>query len=179
MANHAQLEALFQQHGFHDFRWIDPSDIVVAEWVRMKCAYGCDSYGRRASCPPNLPSVAECREFIREYETAAVFHLAKAVDKPEDRWPWGRDVGRELMRLERAVFLADYPKAFLLLPAPCSLCETCAGVRAECKHPKLARPTPEGMAIDVFTTVRSIGYPIQVLSDYTQTMNRYAFLLVE
>lgn len=179
MADRAQLEAQFHKHGLHDFRWIDPAEIVVAEWVRMKCAYGCDSFGRRASCPPNLPSVAECRQFIREYTMTAVFHFAKAVDKPEDRWPWGREVGRVLMGLERAVFLAGYPKAFLLLATPCSLCGTCASVRAECKHPKLARPTPEGMAIDVFTTVHKIGLPIEVLSDYTQTMNRYAFLFVE
>ena len=31
----------------------------------------------------------------------------------------------------------------------------------------------------VFATVRQFGFPIQVLSDYTQAMNRYAFLLVE
>jgi hypothetical protein len=35
------------------------------------------------------------------------------------------------------------------------------------------------MAVDVFSTVRSMGYPIEVLSDYRQTMNRYAFLLIE
>jgi hypothetical protein len=35
------------------------------------------------------------------------------------------------------------------------------------------------MAMDVFATVRKIGYPIQVLSDYSQEMNRYAFLLIE
>ena len=35
------------------------------------------------------------------------------------------------------------------------------------------------MAIDVFATVRKIGYPIEVLFDYSQAMNRYAFLLIE
>jgi hypothetical protein len=35
------------------------------------------------------------------------------------------------------------------------------------------------MAVDVFSTVRKVGYSIQVLADYAQTMNRYAFLLVE
>ena len=43
----------------------------------------------------------------------------------------------------------------------------------------LARPTPEALAVDVYSTVRAIGYPIQVLSDYTQEMNRYALLLIE
>jgi hypothetical protein len=35
------------------------------------------------------------------------------------------------------------------------------------------------MAVDVFSTVRQIGYPIEVLADYCQAMNRYAFLLIE
>jgi hypothetical protein len=43
----------------------------------------------------------------------------------------------------------------------------------------MARPTPESMAVDVFATVRKIGYPIDVLYDTSQEMNRYAFLLVE
>jgi predicted metal-binding protein len=51
--------------------------------------------------------------------------------------------------------------------------------REDCKNPRLMRPSPEGMAVDVFATVRQFGFPIQVLSDYTQAMNRYAFLLVE
>jgi hypothetical protein len=35
------------------------------------------------------------------------------------------------------------------------------------------------MAVDVFSTVRGYGYPIEVLADYSQAMNRYAFLLIE
>jgi hypothetical protein len=35
------------------------------------------------------------------------------------------------------------------------------------------------MAMDVFRTVRRYGFPIEVLSDYAQPMNRYALLLIE
>jgi len=35
------------------------------------------------------------------------------------------------------------------------------------------------MAVDVFSTARRCGYPIQVLTDYDQPMNRYALLLIE
>jgi hypothetical protein len=31
----------------------------------------------------------------------------------------------------------------------------------------------------VFSTVKQYGYPIEVLSEYFQTMKRYAFLLIE
>ena len=34
------------------------------------------------------------------------------------------------------------------------------------------------MTVDVFTTVRGVGYPIEVLFEYDQEMNRYAFLMV-
>jgi len=173
------FEVLFRSHGYDDFRWLDPRNIVVAQWVRMKCAFGCGEYGKCAACPPNTPSVPECERFFREYTRAAVFRFAKTVARPEDRRAWSRGVNRKLLDLERTVFLAGYPKAFLLFMDSCHLCDECAPTRAQCRHPKLARPAPEAMAVDVFTTVRACDYPIEVLSDYAQEMNRYALLLIE
>jgi predicted metal-binding protein len=43
----------------------------------------------------------------------------------------------------------------------------------------MARPCPEALAVDVFSTVRRAGFPIEVLTEYNQEMNRYALLLVE
>ena len=51
------LETLFSDHKFSDFKWIDPKEIVVAQWVRMKCMFGCSEYGQNTSCPPNVPSL--------------------------------------------------------------------------------------------------------------------------
>jgi len=179
MNHHAELEALFAQHGYTDFRWIKPEDIVVSQWVRMKCTFGCGEYGRNATCPPNVPSVSECRRFFDEYSAAMIFHFERKVEKPEDRHAWSRGVNQELVKLERAVFVAGYQKAFLLYMDSCCICTECPGKREECKNPRSARPSPESMAIDVFSTVRQYGYPIGVLSDYSQAMNRYAFLLIE
>jgi predicted metal-binding protein len=89
------LEGLIVQHGYADFKWIKPENIVVSQWVRMKYMYGCP------------------------------------------------------------------------------------GKRTEYKSAKLARPSPESLAVDVYSTVRQCGFPIQVLTNYSQTMNRYAFLLLE
>ena len=179
MNHHAELEALFAQHGYTDFRWIKPEDIVVSQWVRMKCTFGCGEYGKNATCPPNVPSVSECRRFFDEYSAAVIFHFEKKVEKPEDRHAWSKGVNQELVKLERAVFVAGYQKAFLLYMDSCCICTECPGKREECKNPRSARPSPESMAIDVFSTVRQYGYPIGVLSDYSQAMNRYAFLLIE
>jgi predicted metal-binding protein len=173
------LEGLFREHGFADFRWIDPKDIILGEWVRMKCLYGCVEYGRTATCPPNAPAVEACERFFREYDRAVVFHFEKKVDRPEDRHAWSRKINIDLLKLEREVFMAGFFKAFLLYMDSCNICLECSGNRAGCKDPKQARPTPDALGVDVYTTVRKLGYPIEVLSDYKQTMNRYAFLLIE
>jgi predicted metal-binding protein len=179
MNNREELESLFEKHGCTDFKWIDPEDIIVSRWVRMKCTFGCVEHGQNASCPPNVPSVPECRQFFSEYSTAVIFHFEKTVDNPEDRHAWSREVNLGLLELEREVFLSGYQKAFLLFMDSCSICKKCAGARAECKSPKLARPAPEAMAVDVFATVGKYGYPIEVLKDYSEAMNRYAFLMIE
>ena len=174
-----QLQALFDKHGYTDLKWIEPKDIIVAQWVRMKCMFGCGEYGRNASCPPNTPSVTECREFFDGYNTGVIFHFQQTFEKPEDRHAWTKKVNEGLVSLEREVFLSGYQKAFLLFMDSCGLCDECAGRREECKNPRKARPTPEGMAVDVYQTVRQYEFPIQVLSAYSQAMNRYAFLLIE
>ena len=179
MKNQAELEALFAKHGYTDFKWIKAEDIVVSQWVRMKCMFGCAEYGRNATCPPSVPSVSECRRFFSEYSTAVIFHFEKKVAKPEDRHSWSRGVNLELAKLEREVFIAGYAKAFLLYMDSCCICDDCSGMREECKNPRAARPSPESMAVDVFSTVRQYGYPIEVLSEYSQAMDRYAFLLIE
>lgn len=173
-----RFEELFRSHDCPDFKWIVPRSIVVADWVRMKCMFGCSGYGR-AACPPNTPPVEECRRFFDDYQAGAVFRFAQALDHPEDRHAWGRERHARLLALERAVFLSGCHKAFMLPADSCGLCPECAPARAACRHQKQARPTAEGLAVDVFATVRQYGYPIEVLGDYTQEMNRYAFLLIE
>jgi predicted metal-binding protein len=116
---------------------------------------------------------------FNEYDTAVIFRFEKTVDKPEDRVAWSRKVNQELLKLEREVFLSGYQKAFLLFMDSCHLCDDCSAVREECKKLKSARPSPESMAVDVFSTVRQYDFPIEVLSDYSLAMNRYAFLLIE
>jgi len=49
----------------------------------------------------------------------------------------------------------------------------------QCENPRLARPGADSLGIDVYATVRKLGYPIQVLKAKTEPMNRYAFLLIE
>ncbi|MBN1829828.1 MAG: DUF2284 domain-containing protein [Deltaproteobacteria bacterium] len=179
MVEKAKVEAIMQRQGYADFRWIGGKDIVTAQWVRMKCAFGCGSYGKKGTCPPNTPPLTDCRQFFIEYDHIVILHFEKKVDKPEDRFEWSKEVNRKLLDLEREVFLSGFHKAFLLFMDECEQCNDCSGLRESCKNPSMSRPNPESLCMDVFSTIRRQGYPIEVLSDYTKTMNRYAFLLVE
>ena len=180
MIDRARLEALFLEHGFDDFRWLAAGQIVVAQWVRMKCIFGCDGYGQNVACPPNCPPVSECERFIREYSETVMFHFQKTVPDDEQRRRWCSEVSGRLLKLERAVFLSGHQKAFMMpMSSSCPLCEECVGQVEDCPHPGSARPTPEGLGVDLFATAHSVGYPLEVLGDRSQPMNRYAILLIE
>jgi predicted metal-binding protein len=178
MIDQTQLEPIFTRHGCYDFKWIAPDSIVVANWVRMKCMFGCKDFGQTATCPPNTPSVDECRTFFSEYIHAVMFHFSGSVEKPEDRHDWTKKINARLLKLERDVFLAGFHKTFVLFVDPCNFCEDCMPNKGECLVPQNARPSPEGMAIDVFATARNSGFTINVLTDYSQEMNRYGILLI-
>lgn len=179
MPDKAALEDLFRRHGFEDFKWFPPANIVTGHWVRMKCLFGCAGYGKCGTCPPNTPPVEECARFFQEYQRGVIFHFEKKVDPPEARHPWSREINSRLLKLEREVFLSGKVKAFMLPMDSCELCVSCAGSRSHCKNPRLSRPSADAMAVDVYATVLRAGYPIEVLSDYQKAMNRYAFLLID
>jgi predicted metal-binding protein len=174
-----ELDTIFEKFGYSDYKWIDPQKIVVAQWVRMKCMFGCGEYGRGGACPPNTPSVAECERFFNEYTNSVILRFEGRMEKPEDRHAWSRKINAKLVKLEREVFLAGYERAFLLFMDSCCICKECAGDRQTCKEPRMSRPAPEAMAVDVYSTVRQFGFPINVRTDYDQKMDRYAFLMIQ
>ncbi len=178
MIDKKKLAALFAQQGYTDFRWIKGSEVTIAHWVRFKCIFGCPSYGKRGSCPPEVPTVEECKKFFKEFSNVAIFRFKQALGNPKERCQWSQDINKKLLALERAVFLEGFHKVFLLFMDECRLCIDCSSKRAMCNQPADSRPSPEGFGVDLFTTVKQCGYPISVLQDYNQTMNRYAFLLI-
>ncbi|MBU8923117.1 MAG: DUF2284 domain-containing protein [Bacteroidales bacterium] len=177
--NEKEMKAVFEENGCGDFRFMDSAEMVTGQWVRMKCRFGCDEYGKGMMCPPNLPSVADCREFLGEYSRAVIFHFSISLEDPEARHEWSRSINRNLLKIEREVFLSGFYKAFMIFIDPCNLCGECVGPHGECREIKGARPSGEGLGMDVFATARNAGYEIDVVKDYADAMNRFGFLLIE
>ncbi len=178
METKLEVEKRLKASEFLDFRWVSAKDISVAQWVRVKCEFGCSSYGS-GTCPPNTPSVEECRNFFEEYSTAVVIRLTKTADKENYPSSWSRRMTNRLLNLERQVFLLGFPKTFLLNQTCCGVCNECVGNRHDCIDKKNARPSPEAFAVDVYKTVRNVGLEINVVKEPSGVMNRIAILLIE
>ena len=104
------LDAIFKKKGYTDYKWIDPQRIIVSQWVRMKCKFGCGGYGRIAACPPYTPSVAECEQFFSEYSDAVILHfegtsLKIAMPGPPESTPnWSNWSGRSFWQVTNGPF---------------------------------------------------------------------------
>lgn len=178
MMDVTDVEQLLRQSGYHDFRWLVGARLPVCQWVRFKCRYGCPNYGKLAACPPAVPTLDECRELFGEYGHVAIIRLSASVSGMAEDAQWNRQVSQDLLALERTVFLAGFPKALVLYPGPCRLCETCSGDRKACRRPAEVRPSPEALGVDLFGAVGLAGYDLRILQNTDQPMARFAFLLV-
>ena len=166
-ADPSKIEEMLKQFEPKGVARVCPSEVVTAEWVRIKCQYGCGGYGTCLTCPPHSPTPQQTRRLLDEYETAYLL------------WWGGTQPGKDkLAEVERQVFLAGFYKTWILADGPCGLCDPCPMDRP-CRHPYKARPSMEACGIDVFGTARAANFGIEVVTTYEDTPNYFALLLVE
>jgi len=179
-----RLRSLAEERGAIAKR-ISVDDIVIREWVRFKCRYGCKGYGKHFSCPPYSPTPSETRSMVTEYETALLLRFDgvpghETIDSdeiPEDFHPWYRDlilwVNDTVHFVEKTAFYDGYYKAFGFSAYPCIYCVDCIpelrdgivdeSLRRFCKHLDRVRPSMEGSGIDVFATAKNVGWDISTI----------------
>jgi predicted metal-binding protein len=146
---------------------IDPKSIVVENWVRLKCRYGCGNYGKSLTCPPYSPTPEETKETLKEYSHAILMRLPDESMATHDM----------VAKLERHIFLDGYDSAFGIVAGPCERCRECN--LEHCVYPRLARPSMESSGIDVYSTVRKNGFHIEVLKNRRQKPTYFGLLLVK
>jgi len=176
--NKQKIEQILQSNGFTDYKWVSPQkDISLAHWVRFKCMFGCNEYGKVGSCPPAVPPVDECHKMIREYNNALILHFSVQSQTKDEK----HQLMTKLLALERKIFHAGYYKVFLMPHHSCMFCEDCAadGTRIKCVDKSKSRPSPDAMGIDVFQTARNAGYSIEVVKTRDDRTDRFSFMLVD
>jgi len=178
MIDKGKIESILKDQELTDYKWIDPKEIIVAHWVRVKCTFGCGDFGL-GTCPPNTPSVAECDSFFKEYKNGMIIRLTRFADKNAYPSGWSREMTDKLLYIEREIFLSGFQKVFLLNQTCCSLCSDCPGNRLDCRDRIRSRPSPESFAVDVYSTVRNAGLDINVVAKNPSLINRIAILLID
>jgi predicted metal-binding protein len=180
----SKLASMAEKHGV-SARQIASRDVVVSQWVRFKCRYGCKGYGKHLSCPPYAPAPAETRAMVDEYETGLLLRFDGVPghdtfgpdDIPEDFHSFYRDlilwVNRTVHMLEKTAFYDGFYKAFGFGGYPCIYCDECVAeqrkgpvdesYRRRCRHMDLVRPSMEAAGMDVFATAKNAGWDLSTI----------------
>jgi predicted metal-binding protein len=182
-----------------DLKLISAGLVVVGEWVRWKCRYGCRAYGKHFCCPPFAPRPEETRRMLSEYRYAVLARVQAQAELellPEHPhralWSSLELIHRTIFQLERAAFLQGYYRAFGMGALPCTLCPTCVAEEMRekgealgemdvlrCRHKDIMRPSLEACGIDVFQTLENAGYAPAVFKDYAHRLELFGLVLLE
>jgi len=179
-----KLTAIATENGVKTCR-IPASDIVIADWVRFKCRFGCKGYAKHFGCPPYAPTPAETRAMVSEYETGLLLRFDGVPghpsfgpgDIPEDFHHFYKDliiwVNTTVHRMEKTAFYDGFYKAFGFGGYPCIFCEECVAeqcegvvdesIRRMCRHMDMVRPSMEAAGMDVFATAKKAGWELSTI----------------
>ena len=156
--------------------------IDVAEWVSLKCQFGCSQYNTNWCCPPAVPDLLKTRAVLQEYSQALLligsrqckdFYLNNAKRRAEQVRSW-----KEVVGIERQLFLEGYDKAISLVSGSCALCKKCTYPEA-CRFPQERRPPIEAFSIDLIGTLKNLGLNTPVAQNTDEFFKYYAIILLE
>ena len=82
---------------------IDTETVVVAEWVRWKCQYGCPLFAKDPFHPPFAPDAESTKKVLTEYTKAILLNGSH-----------GQTLTEAAIKLEGEAYHRGYYKAFAL-----------------------------------------------------------------
>jgi predicted metal-binding protein len=156
------------------------AEIIPADWVQidervsLKCAVPlCPHYGQSAFCPPHGPSVDSVRKALSRYRHALLLaldvippeHFSVRSVQRQSAADWSRKCFEIVGRTETFAFGSGYYLAMGFAQASCkiALCgqERCLVLGGgKCPYPLKARPSMEGVGMDVYGLVTKVGWDI-------------------
>jgi predicted metal-binding protein len=159
--------------GASEAKVISASLLRIDERVRLKCAIPpCANYDRCGNCPPHLPDLDFIRKAFERYQWVIFFKNDVPSEDFADitrYYPHGRKhqvkTNEIASQLELTAFTDGYHFALGLGAGGCrdtmcngDLCKKLDSGR--CPHILKARPSMEGMGIDVVDIINKIGWKI-------------------
>lgn len=91
------------QFGAEKAKIITADSVIVEEWVRWKCQYGCPLYDKDPFHPPCAPDAESTKKVLKEYAKAILMN-----------GPRGKILTEAVVKLEGEAYHSGYYKAFAL-----------------------------------------------------------------
>jgi predicted metal-binding protein len=156
------------------------AEIIPANWVeidervRLKCSIPlCTHYNKNIFCPPHAPPLDQIRKAFARYSRAILFaldvipveHFSGGTEERKGGGDWSKKGFEIVGRIETLAFGSGYYLAMGFGQASCKkvLCSQnkCLPLDGgKCPYQLKARPSMEGMGIDVFGLVTKVGWDI-------------------
>ncbi len=141
-------------------------EINIDERIRMKCfTNSCQQYNKNLMCPPLLPSLEEIRRVLDKYTFALLimFQHSCSIENWKNEFDKaGIWMNETVLKLEKKAFSLGFYMSLGLGSGECKLCDVCAAKEGSrfCNRPGEARPSVEGMGIDVSRLCREADLPM-------------------
>jgi predicted metal-binding protein len=124
----------------YEVRKISPNELELDVKTRWKCAFGCEYYGKRKSCPPFVPDLDEAEKFLKSYTLGFLLKVNyDGIDYMETK----KQIQKLLIEIEGKL-VKKHPMVFTLFPGGCDLCDECRQDEG-CR----ARPTVSSLGIRI------------------------------
>lgn len=167
MKDQAQLKGqdlirLALEKGAYQTKIFRAEQIVLDPRVRLKCQVPlCPAFGHNLMCPPNTPSLKQLKKVLDCYQWAL---LVQVKTLSTEGFLGAKQIHQLINYLEKEAILMEFVFAAGFIAGECKLCEQCVGQASTlpCRHPFQARPSMEGMGIDVLATAKKIGLDFKI-----------------
>ncbi len=105
LSNKQLCEIAEKKKGVIKAKIISPADVVTADWVRLKCQFGCDGFGGCLVCPPFTPTPEQMRKVLDSYKRAILIHFSEVAE-----------IKAMVADIEREIFLLGAGKLWVWVP---------------------------------------------------------------
>lgn len=133
-----ELVRIALANGMDRAKVIPTSAVVIEKRAQLKCLIPrCTSYGRSWTCPPNMPSTEEVREFVADYRWAVFMQVDGSLEKDGTSETMRRDYNwcypsvyklmEAVHETEKSALYLGFPMAAGLAGGDCRWCELLAG----------------------------------------------------
>jgi predicted metal-binding protein len=159
----AVFRDMAKEQGAEIIEQIYTDEIVTDFRTTYKCMT-CLKYGKKPTCPPNIPDFDYFNRLINSYKYGLLVGKSYRYSDEEEfkriREESGPRVQEILLTLERQAFKRNYYWAISFIGGSCRGCNACPSDSSICVNPSRGRIPLEATGVDVIKTCEGKGIKI-------------------